>query len=200
MLTLRLIRDAKPGKKTRILWDAKVRGLGLRVTPGGVKAFILNYRVAGRERRATLGRYPAISLCAARERAGSELAGIRAGETDPLERRRETREAPTVADGLDRFFGQYVPARQAIGRLAPKTVEEYGYQARGIIRPALSDLRRTVMTAAAASGIGSHVLRDLLGHRTTAMADRYIRAVGNPVRDAREQVGAAISAWMAGGD
>ena len=52
------------------------------------------------------------------------------------------------------------------GRLAPKTVEEYGYQARGIIRPALSDLRRTVMTAAAASGIGSHVLRDLLGHRT----------------------------------
>ena len=108
-------------------------------------------------------------------------------------------QAPTVADGLDRFFGQYVPARQAIGRLAPKTVEEYGYQARGI-RPALGDLRRTVMTVAAASGIGSHVLRDLLGHRTTAMADRYIRAVGNPVRDAREQVGAAISAWMAGGD
>ena len=30
------------------------------------------------------------------------------------------------------------------------------------------------------------------------MADRYIRAVGNPVRDAREQVGAAMAAMMAG--
>ena len=62
----------------------------------------------------------------------------------------------------------------------------------------LHDLRRTVMTNAAAAGVGTHVLRDLLGHKTTAMADRYIRAVGNPVRDAREQVGAAMAAMMAG--
>ena len=62
----------------------------------------------------------------------------------------------------------------------------------------LHDLRRTVMTNAAAAGVGTHVLRDLLGHKTTAMADRYVRAVGNPVRDAREQVGAAMAAMMAG--
>ena len=62
----------------------------------------------------------------------------------------------------------------------------------------LHDLRRTVMTQAAAVGIGTHVLRDLLGHKTTIMADRYIRAVGNPVRDAREQVGAAMAAMMEG--
>ena len=55
------------------------------------------------------------------------------------------------------------------------------------------------MTNAAAAGVGTHVLRDLLGHRSTAMADRYIRAVGNPVRDAREQVGAAMAAMMDGG-
>ena len=54
------------------------------------------------------------------------------------------------------------------------------------------------MTRAAASGIGSHVLRDLLGHKTTTMADRYIRAVGNPVREAREQVGAEMAAVMGG--
>ena len=62
----------------------------------------------------------------------------------------------------------------------------------------LHDLRRTVMTRAAMAGVGTHVLRDLLGHRTTAMADRYIRAVGNPVRDAREQIGAAMAAMMQG--
>ena len=62
----------------------------------------------------------------------------------------------------------------------------------------LHDLRRTVMTNAAAAGVGTHILRDLLGHKTTAMADRYIRAVGNPVREAREQVGAAMAAMMEG--
>ena len=56
------------------------------------------------------------------------------------------------------------------------------------------------MTRAAASGVGTHVLRDLLGHKTTAMADRYIRAVGNPVREAREKVGAEMAAMMGGED
>ena len=31
--------------------------------------------------------------------------------------------------------------------------------------------------------------RDLLGHKTTAMTDRYVRSVGSPVADAREAVG-----------
>ena len=54
------------------------------------------------------------------------------------------------------------------------------------------------MTRAAMAGVGTHVLRDLLGHKTTVMADRYVRAVGNPVREAREAVGNEIAAMMAG--
>ena len=57
---------------------------------------------------------------------------------------------------------------------------------------------RTVMTSAAAAGVGVHVLRDLLGHKTSAMADRYVRAVGAPVADARRAIGAAMAAAMAG--
>ena len=68
----------------------------------------------------------------------------------------------------------------------------------GLVDVRLHDLRRTVMPRAAMAGVGTHVLRDLLGHRTTAMADRYIRSVGNPVRDARELVGAAMTAMMQG--
>ena len=68
----------------------------------------------------------------------------------------------------------------------------------GIDNVRLHDLRRTVMTAAAAAGVETHILRDLLGHKTTAMADRYVRAVGNPVREARERVGAAMVAMMRG--
>ena len=62
----------------------------------------------------------------------------------------------------------------------------------------LHDLRRGFMTAAAASGVGTHVLRDLLGHRTTAMADRYVRTLNSPVREANQQVSGKIAAMMDG--
>ena len=62
----------------------------------------------------------------------------------------------------------------------------------------LHDLRRTVMTSAARAGLGTHVLRDLLGHKTTAMADRYIRHAGAAVHEAQEHIGAAIDAQLRG--
>ena len=79
-----------------------------------------------------------------------------------------------------------------------RTVFAKAAKVAGIADARLHDLRRTVMTSAAAAGIGTHVLRDLLGHKSTAMADRYIRHVGNPVRDAREQVGSAMAAMLRG--
>ena len=382
-LSERVIRDAKSAKTTRIIWDQEVKGLGVRVTTAGVKSFILNYRIDGRERRATLARCSEISLKAARERAGQELGAIRTGESDPLSRRREAREAPTVADLIDQFLTVEGPTRISHGRMAERTLQEYRRQVRAYLLPAigkrrvvdvkradvermvarlpgptrnrvlaltsrlftlaerwqwrsqndnpargversredardrvlapselaalagalngleddypaavaairfaavtglrigeclavrwehvdfetgrlimpetksgrrvhdlpsvaleilaalprindwafttgrdapltyrtvckrfgeaakaarladvrLHDLRRTVMTSAAAAGVGTHVLRDLLGHKTTTMADRYVRAVGNPVREAREQVGAAMAAMMRG--
>ena len=384
MLTERRIRNAEPEPKTRILWDGRVKGLGVRITPRGTKSYILNYRIGGREYRATLARVSELSLKAARERANEEYVAIRAGQPHPLERRREANVAPTVADGLDRFFHEFAPARIEIGRMSERTVKEYRKQARQALVPALGkrkirdvtrrdvetmveqlpsvqrnrvlalvsrlftlfelwewrpqntnpargierareeprdrtlsevelfalekalrhwedrhpvqvaavrlaaftglrigeilairwehvdrdtgrltlpktktgrrfhdlpdaaldilndlpqtnewvltmgrgapvtyrtvrtffgkavhtagladvrlhDLRRTVMTRAAMADVGTHVLRDLLGHRTSAMADRYIRSLGNPVRDARKQIGAAMFSMMRGG-
>ena len=141
MLTEKRIRDARPGAKTSILWDGKVKGLGVRVTPAGAKAFILNYRVDGRARRATLGRVGEMSLHAARGRAGEELTAIRAGGADPLSRQRVAREAPTVAEGLDRFFNEFAPERLRIGRLKPKTIQDYRKVARAHLRPRLGRLK-----------------------------------------------------------
>ena len=140
-LTERVIRDAKPGSTTRILWDCDVKGFGARITPAGSKAFILNYRVDGRERRATLARCSEISLREARERAGRELAAIRNGEADPLERRRKSREAPTVADGVQRFLGEVVPERIALGRMATRTAADYAQQCKRVILPTLGRVR-----------------------------------------------------------
>ena len=385
MLTERIIRDAKPGPVQRVLWDSRIKGLGVRVTLAGAKAYVIDYRAGGRQRRATIGRYPGMPLREARERAARELASIREGETDPLERRREIREAPTVDEGLDRFLDEFGPERVRLGRLSPRTLQNYRNQVKLYVRPTLGkrrvadvrrrdveravgrlpnatrnrvlalvsrlfnlfevwewrpqhtnpvrgvarareeardrvldsaelaalsvalerlgerfpasvaairvaaltglrisevcalqwqhvdfesgrvtlpetktgrrvhhfpdaaldilrgmprinrgvhvftvdargpltyrtvrtrfaeaaelaglrdvrlhDLRRTVMTNAAAAGVGTHVLRDLLGHKTTAMADRYVRAVGPPVADARRAIGAAMAAAMSG--
>ena len=140
-LTEKRIRDAKPGPKTRILWDEKVKGLGFRLTPAGAGAFVLDYHAAGKRRRATLGRASEMTLAQARDRAGRELVAIRDGESDPLQRRQDIREAPTVADGLDRFFGEFVPRRKADGRISALTIRDYEGQARRTVRPALGSMR-----------------------------------------------------------
>ncbi len=65
-LTEKRIRDMRPGPKTFIQWDEEIKGLGVRITPKGVKAYVLNYRVDGRERRMTLGKVAEMSLFKAR--------------------------------------------------------------------------------------------------------------------------------------
>lgn len=62
----------------------------------------------------------------------------------------------------------------------------------------LHDLRRTIMTEAAALGVGAHLLRDMVGHKTTAMADRYIRQTGAPLQELRKKMGETISSRMSG--
>ena len=141
MLTERKIRDAKPGPKAVILWDGQLRGFGVKVQPGGSKAYVLSYRTGGRKRQVTLARVGELSLKAARERAGSELVAIRDGTTDPLERREEARSAPTVADAVERFLGSYSEGRIERGRMSPRTLRDYASQCRSTILPALGRLR-----------------------------------------------------------
>ncbi len=145
-LTEKRIRDAKPGPKARVIWDATVKGLGVRIFPSGAKAYVLSYRVDARKRLATLARCSEISLREARERAGRELAAIRDGEPDPLRRRNEAAAAPTMNDGLDRFFGEYVPRRIADGRMSDRTRYDYEKQANRTIRPALGDMKIAAVT------------------------------------------------------
>ena len=92
-----------------------------------------------------------MSLREARERAARELASVREGEADPLERRREGREAPTVGEGLDRFLDEYAPERIRLGRLSPRTLQTYRNQAKLYIRPALGPPRARTHSLAASA-------------------------------------------------
>src|SRR5262245_28505841 len=82
MLTDRACDRAKPKAGRFDLFDSKVIGLSLRVTPTGVKSFTLVYGPAAKRVRVTLGRYPALSLARARTLALEKLGGIERGE-DP---------------------------------------------------------------------------------------------------------------------
>ncbi|MEE8623623.1 MAG: Arm DNA-binding domain-containing protein [Alphaproteobacteria bacterium] len=62
--------DGKPQSVKRVEhWDAALPGFGLRVTENDVRTWVVMYRMGGRARRLTIGRYPAILLKNARDLA-----------------------------------------------------------------------------------------------------------------------------------
>ena len=80
-LTELAIRKAKPADKRYDLFDASVRGLGLRVAMSGTKSWFMMRRFNGRMLRTTFGRYPELTLAIARLKAPSVLADMADGQT-----------------------------------------------------------------------------------------------------------------------
>ena len=80
-LTELAIRKAKPADKRYDLFDASVRGLGLRVATSGTKSWFMMRRINGRMLRTTFGRYPEVSLALARLKAPDVLADMADGQT-----------------------------------------------------------------------------------------------------------------------
>jgi len=108
-LTEKVLREAEPvvGRDYQI-FDADVRGFAVCIYRGGGRAFTLDYRHAGRQRRMTFGRWPEWSVAAARDRAKELRREIDAGG-DPLVQRGELREAPRVDDLIERYCAQHLP-------------------------------------------------------------------------------------------
>lgn len=73
----RQIRNAKPAAKPYKLADGG--GLHLAVTPAGGKLWRLKYRIDGKEKLLTLGKYPAVSLLEARQAAEQARADLAKG-------------------------------------------------------------------------------------------------------------------------
>ncbi len=83
------------------------RGFGVRVTAAGARAFILNYRVRGREHRFTIGAWPDWSALKAVREARNLRQRVDRGE-NPLEDRAQPPETKTVSSVLDDFVTRYV--------------------------------------------------------------------------------------------
>lgn len=107
-ITKTSVDAAKPGEKDWVLWDDRLGGFGLKVTPAGSKVYIYQYRMGGRGtkvRRFTIGKHGKLTTEGARKKAEA-LALSAANGIDPqAEKVKETRKAIDLAfkPYLERF-------------------------------------------------------------------------------------------------
>lgn len=108
------VRNLEPDRDRQYeVWDRKVSGLGIRVSPKGAKSWVLIYRIGARSRRLTLGRYPALSLAAARDQAYEALRQIARGQ-DPAFAKQQERLDPSEFDKIVETFIETYAKRQTM--------------------------------------------------------------------------------------
>ena len=130
-----------PASGNRIAYDSEVRGLGVRVTAAGARAWIFNYRTkGGKERRVHDGDAAKRTVKAARKEAETLRRRVENGG-DPMGEVHTVRAAPTVNDLADQFEAKHLTKKR------PSTVRDYTSILTLLIRPALgstkvADVRR----------------------------------------------------------
>jgi integrase len=105
-----MLRAIKPGEKLAELWDVKIPGLCLRISPTGVRSWTFRYRPKDSVsfKRLGLGRYPEVGLALARARAQEKRVEV-AGGADPQGERKAKRVASALTfDSLaDDYLERY---------------------------------------------------------------------------------------------
>ena len=150
------------GKKDILVFDDEQSGLGVRVTAGGGRSFLAQYRHAGEKRRIPLGSCSAISLANARNAARAIMGDVAKGHDPASDRKRKAaRDALT----LDALIEQW----ETLG-LAGKR-ERYVAEAGRAIRYAFADHLKKPAADLNRSGV-VRVLDSLASAGKNAMASR----------------------------
>jgi len=113
-----------------IVYDKGLRGFGVRITSAGVKSFILNYRIHGRERRYTIARCADLPVTAAKAEA-EMLRGQIAKGIDPQEQKETERKQVDAEQGLPTFSD---------------LCREYGEEAEGYKRKSTLRTHKSLLT------------------------------------------------------
>lgn len=135
-------------------FDAGFPALALRVTASGVRSWVYFGRVHGKLKRATLGRFPGLTLHEARRKAGQVADAMREG-VDPAFAKREARNA--VRDSFSAVADEWLKRDQGKNR----SVEQVRSAVKRYVLPAWAGRRITT--------IGRRDVIDLID----SVADRY---------------------------
>ena len=116
-LTKSLVERAQPRDKEYFLWDDRLKGFGLRISPSGSKSFVFQYRSGGgrggTNRRPRIGAFGTITATQARQIAEGWAAQVVQGQ-DPSAERQERRDAPRMTDLFQRYLSDHaVPHKKA---------------------------------------------------------------------------------------
>lgn len=140
-LTDKLLRSLKAPEKTTEIYDTVVSSFGIRLQPGGSKAFFIAYwsKEVDNARKFTIGKFPAMPLTEARKVARDCFADIQKG-IDPLhEKRKKQAENAKEADNItfdtlcDLFIDMHV------SKLRKGTQADYTSRINLHIRPVLKN-------------------------------------------------------------
>ncbi len=115
--TVDALKPSKVGVKVseNFLWDPELRGFGVRVSPAGLKSFIVQYRTPeGRHRRTVIGRYGVMTPEEARLAAMDILRAVAKG-IDPAAEPAGNPNALTVAKLCDWYLTE-AEAGRIVGR------------------------------------------------------------------------------------
>ncbi len=133
-LTEKRLENLKPKASRYELFDGG--GLGIRVGPSGARTWFMIYRdQTGRQRRLTLGQYPALTLANARIAHAQKLKAVGLGQAIAPPSH-PSRRPLTVAALWERFFAAHVQAR-----LKPRTQGQYSDTWQNHLEPALGRRR-----------------------------------------------------------
>ena len=177
-LTQRLVNDAPvTGFKQRIA-DHEVKGLFLRITPGGARSYVLRYSQDGRRGEAAIGDASGITLVAARARAIDMLNTLTLQRIDPVQAKRAA-----VASERQRKQDSFASLAEAYSKDSARrkrqgTLEYEAWILRKHILPKLgarpyAELRRSEIIAFI------ETVGDTVGHVTANRAHAVIRRILN---------------------
>ncbi len=138
----------KHGHSRDIRWDEDTSWLGVRIYPSGKKHFVLSYRIKGRKRLYTIGKYgDPFTLEMARKKAGKLKGAIIDGE-DPLRHRQEERAAPTVKELARKYLSDHAERHKR-----PLSVKHDRAMIEKIILPRLGSRKVADITFADVDGL-----------------------------------------------
>ena len=119
LLTDTFIRNHPAPEKRLEIYDSKIDGLAIRITETGKKAFVFRYYYNGKNKRITIGSFPAVNLAKARDEASDLSYDVRHG-TDPLAERAKARHSPALFSELATDF-----IKRHLPKLRKRTRDEY---------------------------------------------------------------------------
>ncbi len=120
-----------------MLWDADIKGFGVRVHPSGRKVYLVKYRVNRRVIKKTIGPHGAIPPAAARARAAEIITVAMTGRDLTGRVLSPPTDTTTMHELAGRFLDEHVPVR-----CKPSTAHSYGIAIRQHVVPRLG--RRSV--------------------------------------------------------